>query len=160
MRGAKSSQEAENWAEEVEESLARCCRIAGLSTPIQLESWTDFCSYPFPSTALPVDSTSHPKGSTLTTVLGKNKTQPPVTERSFTENRQAQFVSTAYLQLDFKQQQSQVSFPTALKPIFKCLYRFSQQPDHHQQFSDPRKVSRLWAGWTETRPSWRSFLHF
>lgn len=74
MRGAKNSQEAENWAnEKEEESLARILQNSGLSTPIQLKCPADFCSYLCPSTALPVDSTSHPMQH-VNNSLRENKT--------------------------------------------------------------------------------------
>ena len=63
MRGAKNSQEAEDWAnqEEEEEALARTLQIAGLSPAIQLMCLTAFCFLPAPSAARPLDSPSRPR---------------------------------------------------------------------------------------------------
>lgn len=112
MRGAKNSQEAANWAnEKEEESLARILQNSGLSTPIQLKCPADFCSYLFPSTALSIPLRI--QCGMLTTVSGKTRPNHPWQSIPL----QAQLISKAYLQLNFKQEQesSQVSFPTTLK---------------------------------------------
>lgn len=52
---------------------------------------------------------------------------------------------------------SQGSFPTGLEMDLNAC-QSSPQPGLYQQSSNPRKVSRLWDGWTERGWSWRSFL--
>lgn len=52
---------------------------------------------------------------------------------------------------------SQGSFPTGLEMDLNAC-QSSPRPGLYQQSSNPRKVSRLWDGWTERGWSWRSFL--